>query len=143
LEPSKEEYAVPTWVVTFDTPQDIGAPGLDGKLFRFPFSAIEAQHIGTPRQSANTTHGRIAVEASGSLMAVWRLSSQDFVKALFQLAKEHLAALLQSAGSVAGDIKLVIGTYTHPGACPFDIAAIEEPDGAVITLEVSRKIGFI
>jgi hypothetical protein len=129
--------------VTFDTPQDIGAPGFDGKVFRFPFSAVETQHIGTPHQSANTTHGRIAVEASGTLIAVWNLPADDLIKALFQLAKEHLAALIQNAGSVAGDIRLVIGTHTHPGACPFDIAAIEDPSGAVVTLEVSRKIGFI
>jgi len=118
-------------------------PCFDGKVLRFPFSAIEAEHIGTPRQSASTAQGRIAVEASGSLIAVWNLAGRDLVKALFQLAKEHLAGLLQDSGSIAGDIKLVISTYTHPDACPFDIAAIEEPDGAVITLDVSRKIGFI
>ncbi|MDD5557144.1 MAG: hypothetical protein PHN82_07835 [bacterium] len=134
---------MPTWVVTFGSPQDIGDPGLDGKVFRFPFSAIEAQHIGTPRQSANTTHGRIAVKAFGTLIEIWDLPAYDLVKALFQLAKEHLAALLRNAGSVAGDIELVVNTGTHPGKCPFDIAAIEEPDGAVVTLEVSRKIGFI
>lgn len=132
-----------TWVVTFGTPQDISAPGLDGRVFRFPFSVIEEQCIGTPCQSANALHGRIAVEASGSLIGVWGLAGHDLIKALYQLAKEHLEALMQNGDSVVGDIKLVVNTFTHPGTCPFDIAATEEPDGATVRLEVSREIGFI
>lgn len=130
-------------VVTFGAPQDVGANSLDGKAFRFPFAAIEAQYIGTPRQASQIMQGRITVQASGSLLAVWGISDAGMVKALFQVAKEHLSALLQNSGRVAGEISLVIGSHTHPGPCPFDVEFIEEPHGAVVQLEVSRSIGFL
>lgn len=74
---------------------------------------------------------------------MWQVSEPTIVKALFQVGKEHLLALLEKSGSVAGDISLIIGSNTHASTCPFDIALIEEPEGAVVKLEVSRSIGFL
>lgn len=132
-----------TLVAQFGAPQDVTSPGLDGKVFRFSFSAIEAEHIGTPRQSLQTMTGRISVEISDSVIAVWRLSATELIKALFQVAKEHLASVLQKSGKVIGDIKITINSSTHSGPCPFDVGLIEEPEGAVVKVEVSRQIGFV
>ena len=132
-----------TFVAIFDAPQDVSASGLDGRAIRFPFTAVEDQYIGTPRQASHITHGSITVTASGSLLAVWGSSDLSTVKALFQIAKEHLEALLENSGGLAGDIFLSINSQTHPGPCPFDITLIQEPLGAVVKLEVTRPIGFL
>ena len=85
-----------TLVAQFGAPQDVTSPGLDGKVFRFSFSAIEAEHIGTPRQSLQTMTGRISVEISDSVIAVWRLSAIELVKALFQVAITQLRSYFRT-----------------------------------------------
>ncbi len=130
-------------VVHFGEPETVGAFSLDGKIVGFPFAVIEAQYMGTPRQTSQTTQGRITVQASGTLLAIWGVSETSMVKVLYQVAKEHIVTLLEKSGRAAGDIPLEVGTNTHPGPCPFDIDLIEEPHGAVVQLEVSRSIGFL
>ncbi len=130
-------------VAVFGPPQDVSPFNLDGKAYRFPFSLLDAQYIGTPRQSSQTTHGCINVQASGTLLAVWGVSDERMVKALFEVAREHLSVLLEKASRVAGDFSLVIDTNTHPGPCPYNTEHIPELQGAVIEFEVSRPIGFL
>lgn len=142
LERRKEEHRVCTWVVTFGTPQNLTPNGLDGRELCFPYSAVEEQYIGTPYQSANTVKGRVVVKAAGTLIDPWGLEDHDLVKALYQLAKDKLKDLLQSGGSIASEIKLEVDTFTCPSTCPSGIAAIEEPDGAVIRLK-TRRVGSI
>lgn len=134
---------MPHMVAVFGAPEDVSPFNLDGKVYRFPFSLLEAQYISTPRQSSQTTHGRITVQASGTLLAVWGVSDGGMVKALFEVAREHLRAILTKAGQIAGDISLVIETHTQPGPCPYDIDHIPEPQGAVMEFHVSRPVGFL
>lgn len=130
-------------VATFDAPEDITLPGFDGKIYRFPFSVLEEQHIGTPRQSSNIICGRITVKASRSVISIWGLSSPGIVKALFQLAKEQLASSLKNTSVIENNIEFTVDTSSHPGQCPFDIEMIEEPRGAIIQLEIHRPIDFV
>lgn len=130
-------------VATFGTPEDVTTPGFDGKSVRFPVALIDAQYLGTPRQTSETKSGRITVEITRSLLAVWALSSADLVKVLFQLAKEHLEKLIKNSEQIGPDVKVEVNSYTHKGPCPFDPQFIEEPRGVTVQLEISRPIGFV
>lgn len=130
-------------IAQFEKPLEITAPGFDGRSVRFPFTLVDAAYVGTPRQSSQTKSARIVVEASGSLLAVWAVSGTDVERVLFQIAKEHLVSVLEKGLGVGQDLKVLMTTHTHPGPCPFDIALIKDPDGAVVEIEVHRPIGFI
>lgn len=130
-------------VVAFDAPEDITLPGFDGKVYRFPFSAIEEQYIGTPRQSSNFIRGRITVQASRSVLSIWHLSPPLLVKALFQFAKEQLALTLKNTGEIKNDTEVTVDTHSHQGPCPFDLEMIEEPSGSIIKIEIHRPMGFV
>ncbi len=86
-------------VVQFGNLSDITTPGFDGRSMRFPFSLVEAQYIGTPQQSFQTKSGRVTVETSGTLLAVWGINDQGLPKVLFQIAKEHLLSELRAGSS--------------------------------------------
>jgi len=134
---------MPTVIAKFGTPENVSAPGLDGKAIRFPCAFIDAQHLGTPRQTSETKSVRITVEISGSLMAVWGLKQSDLIKVLFKIAKEHLEKLLKKSEKMERDIKVTVNTYTHKGPCALDPQFIDDPNGATIQVEVTRPIGFI
>ncbi|MGH8588337.1 MAG: hypothetical protein ACREXX_03040 [Gammaproteobacteria bacterium] len=130
-------------IVRFEKPSDITAPGFDGRVIGFPLTLIDAAYVGQPRQSSQTQSGRVVVEASGTLLAVWAVSDSDVEKVLFQIAKEHLVSTLESGASLGQDLKVDVNTYTYPGPCPFDTALIEDPHGAVVQIEFNRPIGFV
>ncbi len=129
--------------VKFDTPEVIPNTGFAGEEIRFPYSFIGAQYTGTPRQTAKTENGRIIVDISGTIMAIWKLSQSDLIKVLFQIAKEHLEKSLRNSEQREQDIKVEVNSYTYNDACPYDPQFIEEPDGATIQIEVKRPIGFL
>lgn len=129
--------------IAFQKPLEITAPGFDGRSVRFPFTVVDAAYVGTPRHSSQTKPGCIVVEASGTLLAVWAVSGSDVERALFQIAKEHLVSVLEKGIAVGQDLKVFVTTHTYPGPCPFDIALIEDPNGAVVDIDVHRPIGFI
>jgi hypothetical protein len=127
-------------VVQFSGPEGISKP--DSEAIKFPFALVSSEYVGTPRQTSETKSGRISVEITGSLMAVWRLEKSKLSKVLFQFAKEHLEKMLKQ-GKFEPDTKVTLNTGTHKGSCPFDPRFVEEPDGATLEIEVKRPIGFI
>ncbi len=127
----------------FQTPEDISAPGLDGRAIRFRCLLIDAQKIGTPQQTSETKEIRITVEISDSLIVLSNLKGSDLIKVLFQIAKEHFQKVLKNTPPIERDIKVIVNTYTHKGPCPYDREFIEEPNGATVQIELNRPIGFI
>ena len=130
---------------TFARPEDITDPGFDGKVFRFPVALIDRDDIGTPRQLAKTKSVRIRVEVSDSRIKTWGLGQNDLVKVLFEIANKHLTETL-SASTCSGsdlDLRVVVNFRSHEGPCSFDPALIQEPDGAVVEIEIKRPMGFI
>ncbi len=131
---------MPVIVATFGKPEDITNPGFDGKVFRFAVALIDRDDIGTPREPESV---RIRVEVSGSRIKMWGLGDTDLVKVVFEIAKERLTTTLSSGAWKDSDLEVTINTYTHKGPCLFDLTLIQEPAGAVVQIEVRRRIGFI
>lgn len=101
---------------------------------------VDRDDMGTPRQLSKTKSGRIRVEVSDSCIKTWDLGDSELIKVTFEIAKEHLTAALNSGAWSAGELDI---TFTHRGSCPFDPALIQEPAGAVVEIEIKRRIGFI
>ena len=114
----------------------------DGKQTDFPFELIEDRHVGTPRQSSETRRGCFIVKIVRILSTLWDLEKSQLTKALFQIAKEWLQENLQTTPVIEGNIEILVTTFTHPTQCPYDINLIEEPNGAVVEININRKIGF-
>lgn len=134
---------MPVMVAVFAKPEDITNPGFDGKVFRFPVTVVDRDDMGTPRQLSKTKSGRIRVEVSDNRIKTWDLGDSELIKVTFEIAKEHLTAALNSGAWSAGELDITINTLTHRGSCPFDPALIQEPAGAVVEIEIKRRIGFI
>jgi len=134
---------MPVTVATFGRPEDITPSGFDGKIFRFNVVLIDRADIGTPREPSRTKSVRIKAEVSDSRIETWHLPSGALIKVVFEIVKEHLIAVLSSGTWDGADIVIGVNTDTHKGRCPFDPALIQEPDGAVVEIEIKRPIGFI
>ena len=130
-------------VVEFAKPEDVTTPGFDGQVFRFPFSAIDRADIGTPRQSSKIRSGRIRVDVSGVLIAMWQLEGHHLVKVAFELAKEHLTGILRAGAWDGEELRVAANSRTQSASCPFDPSLIHEPEGHVVEIEIKRPIGFI
>lgn len=129
--------------LNFEAPTLAPSPYLDGAKILFTFTIIDLRYIGTPREISETKRGKIAALASRSLLDAWSLNSESIEKVLFQIAKEHICSVLSKDGVLPDDIELVANTDTHPGRCPFDLRLIENPAGAAVEVEVTRRIGFV
>lgn len=130
---------MPVIVATFGQWQDVS--GSDDKTFRYPVTLINRDDIGTSRQSSKTESLRIKAIISGTLRTQWSLSNEaDVIKVLFEIAKEHLVNELRSGKSTGNELE-VIARGKSP--CPYDVNLIEEPIGAVLNIDVQRRIGFI
>src|SRR5262245_1181395 len=127
-----------TVTVRFGSPQDNLPTTFDGKEVRFPYKIVENQYIDTPRQSSKTKHGHFIVRASGSLIDPWGLQGSELTKALFQAVKEHISEKLQNISEIEGDIEIRLNSSPHSGQCPYDIDHIEEPNGAIVQIEINR-----
>lgn len=127
----------------FGQPEDITNIGtFEGKIFRFPVALIDGNNIGTPCQSSKTKSLRIKILVTASHNG-WGLSDSDLIKVLFKIAKEHLVTHLNSSNSLSSsDLEIPINMSTHKGPCPYVPSMIQEPAGAVVEIEIKRRIGF-
>ena len=127
----------------FGQPEDITNIGtFEGKIFRFPVTLIDSNDFGTPRQSSKSTSLRIKTSVTASHNG-WGLSDSDLIKVLFEIAKEHLTNHLNSSSSLSSsDLEIAINMSTHKGPCPYEPSMIQEPAGAVVEIEIKRRIGF-
>jgi hypothetical protein len=129
-------------IVKFGQYREYKQSSFEGKQIDFPFEIIEQQYIDTPRQSSNTHRGYLIVKIVGTLVDTWDLEKFQLAKVLFEIAKEWLQENLQTASVIEGNKEIWVTTRTHSTQCPYDINHIEEPNGAVIEIEVNRQIGF-
>ena len=128
--------------LTFGKPENITPPGDDAVIYRFPFSAIESELIGSPEETRVTTSYRVVVKITRSRLAAWPLSDSELQKELFEIG---LRAIVEKAkqGTLSPEEQVVVNTSTHSSTLPFDPSRIVEPDGAIIVVEKEhRRIGF-
>jgi hypothetical protein len=128
--------------LTFEAPEKISLPGVDGVTYRFPFKAIDAELIGSAEEERVTARHRLVVQAVRSRIDGWKLSDTDLVKELFEIGRREI---LERAthGPLQAEEKVIVNTKTHSSTPPFDPTRISEPNGFVVSVEPApRRIGF-
>lgn len=131
---------MPTQSISFIEHERLAKAG-DYEEFLFRFSMVDASHIGSPEESALTTHATVFVKISRTLQNTWRLQMSDLVKVLFEYAKRHLMEEL-SRGAPVADGRVDLNTSTAPTDCPFDSAKIAMDPNLNFEVEIKRYLGF-
>ena len=128
--------------LTFGKPENITLPGEDGVSYRYPFSAIDSELIGSPEEARVTTRHRLTVKAVGSRLGAWNLSTAELEKELFEIGRRELLERA-SRGQLSPEETVSVNTSTHSATPPFDPSRIADPNGFVVTVEPApRRIGF-
>lgn len=127
--------------LSFGAPKNITPPGLDGIIYRFPFTVVDTELVGRPEERQKTTAHRIDVGISRSRRIGWAISDEELVKVLFEIGKRKVVEVLQ-IGDLPEGLKLEVTTATHPGNCPFDPSRIKDAAGSVIEVDIPSRIGF-
>jgi len=127
----------------FGEPENITPPGDDYHVvYRFPFSAIDSELIGSPEEARMATSHRLVVKITPSRRAGWRVSESELRKELFEIG---LRVIVEKAkrGNLSAEEQVVVNASTHSSTVPFDPSRIVEPDGAIVVVEKeNRRIGF-
>jgi len=128
--------------LTFGKPENITRPGDDAIVYRFPFSAIDSELIGSPEETRVTTSHHLVVKIVLSRLAAWKLSDLELQKELFEIGRRVVIEKAKQ-GTLSPEEQVVVNTSTHSSAIPFDPSRIADPDGAVIIVEKEHgRIGF-
>lgn len=128
------EDVMNTLTLRFGKSENI-APGDYHVVYRFPFSAIDSELIGSPEEARMATSHRLVVKITPSRRAGWRVSESELRKELFEIG---LRVIVEKAkrGNLSADEQVVVNTSTHSSTLPFDSSRIVEPDGA---MSLSKK----
>ena len=123
----------------FGRPRDVTPGDLDGIIIRFPF---EVTRLGEGALRDRVTQHEITVSISGTLVSMWGFGrfleanqSQPLVKTLFEFARQDVVSKLEE-GRLGEHEELRLYTNTAPKENPFDPARIDEPAGAVYTVDL-------
>jgi hypothetical protein len=125
----------------FGTPKNITPRGRDGIVIHFPFTAVDSDLIGAPEERQQTSTHTVDVTISKWRRNTWKVHDDGLLKVLFEIARRDLARLYDD-GQLPQTHEVKVMTNTHPEDCPYDPSRIQNPDGAVVVLEPSRRIGF-
>ncbi|MGD0017085.1 MAG: hypothetical protein ABSC38_06190 [Verrucomicrobiia bacterium] len=125
----------------FGKPRNITPPGLDGIVWRFPYTVVDSDLVGSPREKPQMSSHTLDAEISAWMTINWQLMDDDVPKVLFELGKDVLRQLLQK-GDLPEKHKFSVLTNTYPKACPVDPDRIADPAGTVVEIEVNSPIGF-
>lgn len=126
----------------FGKRESITRPGDDAIVYRFPFTAVDSELIGSPEETRLTTSHRLVVRIVLSRLAGWKLSDSELQKELFEIGRRVIVKKAKQ-GPLGPEEQVVVNTSTHSSTLPFDPSRIVEPDGAVIIVEKDhRRIGF-
>ena len=127
----------------FGRPENITPPGDDyAVVYRFPFSAIDSELIGSPEEARVTTSHRLVVKITPSRRAAWPLSESELQKELFEIGRRVIVEKAKQ-GTLSPEEQVVVNASTHSSTLPFDPSRVVEPDGAVVVVEKEhRRIGF-
>ena len=113
----------------------------DYEEFLFRFSMVDTTHIGSPEESALSTHVPVFVKISRTLQNTWSIESSDLVKVLFEYAKRHLIEEV-SIGAPLDEVRVDLNTSTVPIGCPYDPARIALDPGVTFEVDIRRNLGF-
>ena len=137
-----QEDVMKELTLKFGKPENITRPGDDAIVYRFPFSAIDSELIGSPEETRLTTSHRFVVKIVLSRLAAWKLSDSELQKELFEIGRRVIVEKAKQ-GTLSPEERVVVNTSTHSSTLPFDPSRVVEPDGAVIVIEKEhRRIGF-
>ncbi len=134
---------MPLYVLQLAMPEPPIPTSGDGFSVTFPFFLVPHEAVGTPLQSASSTSGRITAKITRSLLVVWKLPPEVVLKVMSYVLREHVAKELGNVGQLPNDTVVEFSTYNYPGACPFDLALLEDLPGSAISVAINRPIGFV
>lgn len=128
--------------ITFGKPRDIGPNDLDGVIIRFPFTVRE---IGKGASRDIVSEHRVAVQISGTLIAVWGLGTRsgptkntDLIKTLFEFARRYVETTAR-AGTLKKDQQIDLHTANSPSENPFAPSKIPNPEGFQFELSLPAR----
>ncbi|MGH9654638.1 MAG: hypothetical protein ACRD6B_14380 [Bryobacteraceae bacterium] len=126
------------FVIRFSDPQELSST-FDGRCFCAPYSAVDREYFDSPRESAHTARTHINVKVSGTTLATWHLDEPGLLKAIFQVAKDHIMRLANSGANISQEST---AAAIPSGPCPYDIIKIGAP-GEAFVVDVHGPIGFV
>jgi hypothetical protein len=134
---------MPSFVLQLDMPTPLQRWDHGGWSTKFPYSLVLEEFVGTPVQTANTQSGSIVARVSGTLLATWKLQTDDVLRIMAYLVRSRIAERISTGGSISSDDSVDLTSYTIPGGkCPFDLDNLEQLPGRAVAVSVSRPIGF-
>jgi len=108
------------------------------RVYRFPFTLVDTELIDSPEEMRSMSNHRVVVKITSTRRAAWEVSDSGLRKVLFEIGRRHVQEKV-SRNELSSEEEI---TANDP-AVPFDPSRIDEPDGAVVTVErKSRRIGF-
>lgn len=112
--------------------------GCDVTEYVFPFRVVDTTLVGGPDEILQSSHHAIKVAVTRTLSSSWDFTDDNLHRVMFEYGKRHVIQKVQD-GTLREFEELDLHTANAPCPCPFDPAQIENPMGAVITLESSSK----
>ena len=128
--------------LTFGEPRNVTLPGQDSVVYRFPFTSIDSDLIGSPEEARFIKNHQLTVEIVRSRLPAWGLSGFDLEKELFEIGSRAVVEKVKK-GKLNAEEKVPINTKNQPRTPPYNPSRIVEPNGAVIVVPLERaRIGF-
>src|SRR5947209_4454657 len=123
-------------ITKYGEPKNITNPGQDSVVYRFTLTMVDADFVGKPDERQKTSEHRIVVEypqgKRGDNEFPWSFSETDFVKYLFRECTKAVEKRFTEKGELDREVKVLL---LRQPTCPVDPSRIEEPYGAVVTVE--------
>ena len=95
--------------LTFGKPENITRPGDDAIVYRFPFTAIDSELIGSPEETRQTTSHRLVVQIVLSRLAAWKLSDSELQKELFEIGRRVIVEKAKQ-GTLSPEEQVLVNT---------------------------------
>ncbi len=108
--------------------------GRDSTEFLFPFRMVDTRYVGQPEEASESEIMAVKIDVSRTLDACWDFDDQDLIKVMFEFGKRHVIEKLKD-GTLINREELVLHTANADRPCIFDPSVIEEPSGAVVTVD--------
>ena len=121
----------------FKDPQELPTRR-DATEYRFPFRLVDSQLIGAPEEMARSSQHVLTVGVSGTLEACWKLPKHLLPRVLFEYGRRHLRQKVLD-GALSDSEELLLHTGNAETKCPFDPARIDNPSGATVVIEDTRR----
>jgi len=104
-------------------PPELIPSGKDAIEYFFDYSLVNKKFINKPEEESETRNYKIKVSISGTLNSMWKLSTEDLLKVLYEYTKRHLENRIINA-SLTDSEEYFLSTDSHPKVNPFDPSRI-------------------